>query len=165
MIVPWQKWQRPRYGQEDSYVKGMKWLEPCSMVEDWGCGKMAYAKKYRDGPYIGIDGTGPTADMIADLSTYRSQVPGLFMRGILEHNHDWRVILQNALDSFTQRMFLMLYRPLQDEEKVIIQEQPVELDLPRDELMGMVNEFHIASDRIDGATHGYETCLYLEKQA
>jgi hypothetical protein len=159
MIVPWR--HNPRYGQERSYVKGMQWLAPCALVEDWGCA-LAYAKNYRIGDYRGIDGTPGKADVVADLSTYRSEVEGIFMRHILEHNYDWRVILQNALASFTKRMTLILYRPMQQREAVILT-KPVELDLPRDELMEMVSDHLIDNERIEPATHGYETMFYLEK--
>lgn len=159
MIVPWK--HNPRYGQERSYVRGMEWLTPCNLVEDWGCA-LAYAKSYRIGDYRGIDGTPGKADVIADLSIYRSEVEGIFMRHILEHNYDWRVILQNALASFTKRMTLILYRPMQDTEKVVL-EKPVELDLPRFALVRTLAPFLQSFEIIEGAKHGHETIFYLEK--
>lgn len=159
MIVPWK--HNKRYGLERSYVRGMEWLAPCGLVEDWGCA-LAYAKNYRVGPYIGIDGTAGAADVIADLSTYRSEAPGIFMRHILEHNHDWREILKNALDSFRDRMTLILYRPMQDFEKVVL-EKPVEIDLPRFVLVEMVKRHLRGIEIIEGAKHGHETLFYLSK--
>lgn len=161
-IVPWK--HQKRYGQEESYKKGMEWLAQCDLVEDWGCA-LAYGKRYCVGEYRGIDGTAGAADVVADLSTYKSQTPGLFMRGILEHNYDWRDILRNALDSFTDRMFLMLYRPLQEAERIIIPRDPVELDLPRDELMEMVDPYLIDVGKVKPSAHGFETLLYMEKPA
>ena len=38
---------------------------------------------------------------------YRSSVPGIFMRHILEHNYEWARVLDSALASFTQRMALI----------------------------------------------------------
>lgn len=160
MIVAWK--HKKRYGQEKSYILGMKWLERCSLVEDWGCGP-AYAKRYREGDYRGIDGSPGFADRVADLSIYKSMVPGLFMRGVLEHNHDWRQILQNALESFTDRMFLMLYRPLQDREKVISHSRPTELDLPAEELFRMVRPTLRRVEAVTGSAHDYETLIYLER--
>ena len=160
MIVKWK--HKARYGQEPSYVLGMKWLAECEAVEDWGCGP-AYAKLFSTVPYTGIDGTPGAADVIADLSSYRSTTPGLFMRHILEHNYDWRDILENALASFTHRMVLILYRPLQKVEKTIIPANPVELDLPEGELMDMVDPFLKRIEKVAPSAHGYETVLLLEK--
>jgi hypothetical protein len=159
MIVPWK--HNPRYGLELSYIRGMGWLKPCSLVEDWGCA-LAYAKTYRIGNYRGVDGTAGKADVIADLSTYRSDAPGVFMRHILEHNYDWREILQNALDSFRERMVLILYRPMQDLEKVVLK-KPIEIDLPRFALLEMLKPTLRGIEVLDGATHGHETLFYLSK--
>lgn len=159
MIVPWK--HNPRYGQERSYVRGMEWLGTCQLVEDWGCA-LAYAKNYCIGDYRGIDGTAGKADVIADLSTYKSEVDGVFMRHILEHNFDWRDILGNALQSFTKRMTLILYRPMQDTEKVI-SSKPVEIDLPRFNLLDRLLPYLRSFEIIEGATHGHETIFYLEK--
>lgn len=159
MIVPWK--HNKRYGQERSYVAGMQWLSTCALVEDWGCA-LAYAKNYCTTAYRGIDGTKGAAEIIADLSTYRSDAPGIFMRHILEHNHDWRDVLLNALESFQERMTLILYRPLQHTEKVVL-EKPVELDLPRFALVRMLQPFIAGIEIVEGATHGHETIFYLEK--
>jgi len=107
-----------RYGVEESYKVGMDWLSPCSSVEDWGCGP-AYSKKYRKGAYFGVDGTTGYCDLVADLREYRSEKPGIFMRHVLEHNHEWRRILENALASFTERMALIFFTPWQDETCVL----------------------------------------------
>lgn len=160
MIVPWK--HNKRYGQEQSYQVGMDWLATCDLVEDWGCA-LAYAKRFRKGRYRGIDGTAGAADQVVDLSTYRSAAQGIFMRHILEHNHDWRVILTNALESFEKRMSLILYRPMRDTERVVL-EKPVELDLPRFELTRMVQPFLAGIEIVEGATHGHETIFYLERQ-
>ena len=160
MIVKWK--HQKRYGQEPSYIKGMAWLDVCAKVEDWGCAK-AYAKRYCEAEYVGVDGTPGAADVVADLSTYRSKTPGLFMRHVLEHNYDWEQILQNALSSFTQRMSLIFYRPLKDKQKVIIPKNPVELDLPRPKLRKMVDEVFVREEFVKPSVHGFETIWYLEK--
>lgn len=158
MIVPWK--HNARYGIEETYVKGMEWLAPCALVEDWGCA-LAHAKNYRSGAYRGIDGTAGAADVVADLSEYRSEVPGIFMRHILEHNHDWRGILGNALDSFTERMALILYRPMQPEPRVIRDANPVELDLPTGDLLALLHPFLYHFEFVGPSAHGHETIFYL----
>lgn len=123
------KWpHKPRYGVEDSYPIGMKWLDDCKVVEDWGCA-LCHAKTYRKGDYVGIDGTPGKADVIADLSTYKSNVEGVFMRHILEHNPDWRAILANALGSFTKRMTLITFRPLTDADVTYTGKFPGHVDI------------------------------------
>jgi hypothetical protein len=104
----------PIYGNE-TYEKPLKWLlEECESIEDWGCG-LAYARRFvPEGRYKGIDGSpeaAPYADEIRDLTKYTSSADGIFIRHILEHNWQWRDILENALDSFTKRMVLILFTP------------------------------------------------------
>jgi len=48
---------------------------------------------------------------VVDLVAYRSHVPGVFMRHVLEHNDEWARILDNAVASFTERMALILFTP------------------------------------------------------
>lgn len=159
MIVPWK--HNKRYGQEPSYKIGMDWLAGCDLVEDWGCA-LAYARNFRKGAYRGIDGTPGAADVIADLSTYRSKVEGVHMRGILEHNYDWRVILDNALESFTKRMSLMLYVPLQKHEE-IRSEKPVEVALPAGEFLHRICPYVRDMKIVYPSAHGHETIFLLEK--
>jgi hypothetical protein len=45
--------------------------------------------------------SSPRCAEVVDLAHYRSNVPGIFMRHILEHNYEWARILDNALASFT----------------------------------------------------------------
>jgi hypothetical protein len=48
---------------------------------------------------------------VVDLVAYRSTVPGIFLRHVLEHNEAWVQLLDNALASFTERMVLILFTP------------------------------------------------------
>lgn len=100
------------YDDERAYREGMPLLADCETVEDWGCGT-AWAKRYREGAYVGVDMAPGYADVVADLRTYRSDVDGIFMRSVLEHNHDWRAILDNALASARKRLVLVLFTPMQ----------------------------------------------------
>lgn len=99
------------FGETATYQKGMHFLEDCAMVEDWGCGT-AFAKMFRNGGYVGVDGSrSPFTDKVVDLREYRSQPDGIFMRHVLEHNHDWRLVLQNAVASFRRKFVLILFTP------------------------------------------------------
>jgi hypothetical protein len=100
-----------------SYALGAEWLEGLD-VEDWGCG-MGWMRNFIPPErYLGVDGSHSNfVDRVVDLAEYRSRTPGLFMRHVLEHNHEWRKVLDNALASFTERMFLVLFTPLVEETR------------------------------------------------
>ncbi len=121
----WDRWydgltEPAPYGLTETYALGASFLAPCALVEDWGCGKGWFrAHGLRPGQgYGGIDGSKtPFADVIADLASYRSRVPGIFIRHVLEHDYRWRQILANAVASFTERLVLVLFTPMQDETR------------------------------------------------
>ena len=50
--------------------------------------------------------------MVADLTEYHSTTAGLLLRHVLEHNHRWADVLDNAIASFTRRLAVVLYTPL-----------------------------------------------------
>lgn len=165
MIGDWKHW--PRYGVEASYKMGMGWLYPCELVEDWGCGP-AYSKRYRSGTYIGIDGTEGFCDKVADLKTYRSSVPGIFMRHVLEHNEDWRPILENALSSFTERMALIFFTPWSDKTHVV--HWTPETDIPvisfrKQDILDYISPYLAGEDVIHRKDKPlYDTVFRLEKK-
>jgi hypothetical protein len=100
------------YGETTSYETGAKWLAGCALTEDWGCGAGWMRTLIAPERYRGIDGSAsPVCDEVVDLVTYRSDVPGIFMRHVLEHNYEWDRILCNALSSFRERMALILFTP------------------------------------------------------
>lgn len=100
-----------------TYALGAKWLEGLK-IEDWGCGMGWMRTLVPPERYRGLDGSrSKFADEIVDLTEYRSQTPGLFMRHVLEHNPEWPKVLDNALASFTERMFLVLFTPLLEETR------------------------------------------------
>lgn len=100
------------FGDTASYELGAEWLKDCAMVEDWGCGSCWFSRFIPPVRYHGLDGSETPLGDVVDLATYRSEVPGVFMRHVLEHNFEWAKILDNALASFTERMFLVLFIPL-----------------------------------------------------
>ena len=97
------------YGETTSYEIGAAWLADCARTEDWGCGAGWLSTLIPPDRYRGVDGTpSPRCAEVVDLVEYRSTVPGIFMRHILEHNYEWARLLDNALASFTERMALIL---------------------------------------------------------
>jgi hypothetical protein len=100
------------YGDTTSYEIGAAWLAECAIIEDWGCGPGWLRTLFPVDRYRGIDGTAsPYCDEVVDLVVYRSTIPGIFMRHVLEHNEAWAQILDNAVASFTERMVLILFTP------------------------------------------------------
>jgi hypothetical protein len=89
-----------RYGNTETYNLGYNFLKDCNIIEDWGCGVGGFKKNFINNDlnkYIGIDGSKtPFADIKTDLTQYISNTDGIFMRHILEHNYEWKKILENA---------------------------------------------------------------------
>ena len=90
-------------------------------IEDWGCGYGGFKKFVRDyQQYVGVDGSStPFADVVADLTTYRSTPDGLLLRHVLEHNPKWLDILRNALASFRKRMVIVVFTPFMENTKIV----------------------------------------------
>lgn len=171
----WDRWheglEEPRpYAATQTYRLGAAWLADCALVEDWGAGGGYLTRYVEPERYRGIDGShSPFADEIADLTEYRSETPGLFMRHLLEHNLDWAAILDNALASFTERMALILFTPLVDCTRVIAWQD--EHDVPdiafalgdlTDPLEAVGAQWR-ADTLVTEAYYGTETIIYAEK--
>lgn len=109
IIGSWNHNPARKYGTEESYRLAAEFLDTCDTVEDWGCGKAEAKPYFKHAQYIGIDGTAGYADQVSDLRLRRSDVDGILIRHVLEHNLDWRTILENALDSFRRRLVLCFF--------------------------------------------------------
>jgi hypothetical protein len=101
------------FGNVETYERAKAFLKDCAKIEDRGCGRAFFSTLFPAGQVINIDGTqNPNVDIHADLEEYRSVVPGIMMRHVLEHNYQWQKVLACAVESFTERMVLVLYTPL-----------------------------------------------------
>jgi hypothetical protein len=154
-----------RYGVEDSYKVGMGWLKDCEVVEDWGCGP-AYSKNYRVGKYIGVDGTEGFCDKQAALESYTSEVEGIFMRHVLEHNLSWKPILENALRSFTKRMSLIFFTPWADKTFVVHEWKGIPfISFKKEEILELINPYLIKEVAVPYPKKGMtDTVFCLQKQ-
>lgn len=104
-------------GDDTTYRLGAEYLSDCDTIADWGCGKGGLRLFVPLERYRGIDGSAtPFASVIADLRTYRSNVCGIFMRHVLEHNDDWFDILVNAGASARHRLFIAIFTPPTDDD-------------------------------------------------
>jgi SAM-dependent methyltransferase len=152
------------YGSDESYRKGMAFLDGHGIVEDWGCGT-AYARRFvQKSEYIGIDGSeSPFANKVADLQTYRSDPDCIFMRHVLEHNYGWRLVLENAVQSFKKRMVLILFTAFADHEKKIGDNDGIpDLSLRRDDVIAFFDGLSFTEESLGSDTeYGMEHIFYI----
>lgn len=158
-----------KYGGDDvTYEKGMAFLSDCPIVEDWGCGT-GYSKKFCKGVYRGIDGSkGPHTDVVADLRQYTSDAHGIFMRHVLEHNHDWKKVLDNALGSFKKKMVLILFTPFQPVTKVLAintdYHDVPDIGFQKQDITDPLKPFAIKEEVLRTKTqYGIEFVFYIER--
>jgi hypothetical protein len=185
MADKWNEWYKNltskdlgpfRYGNTVTYEKGYNFLQSCDKIEDWGCGaggfKVFFIKNNNLNKYIGVDGsTTPFADIKTDLTNYNSNVDGIFMRHVLEHNYEWELILKNACKSFKQKMCLVLFTEFSDETKEIAHNLRHGVDVPdisfdKNALINIFKMYNIKYELITLNTDtGYnvEHIFYLNK--
>jgi len=112
----WDRWYARRatpvaMGSMATYKRAAEWLDrPGCLLEDWG-GGTGYARRLVQwAAYRVIDGSpSEWTDEVAELAAYRSEADCILLRHVLEHNDEWRAILDNAAASFRWRMAVVLY--------------------------------------------------------
>ena len=169
MVNKWDKFytgveaRRP-YGDSQTYALGAVFLKGLS-VEDWGCG-LGWFQNFHKDAYIGVDGScSKFASVHTDLTKYTSKTDGLFMRHILEHNHDWRWVLKNAVESFQKRMVLVLFTPFSNETHVLRESVPgiPDISFRKEDLLDFIGPFVCREESVKTQTqYGQEHVFYLE---
>jgi hypothetical protein len=171
-----------RYSDTETYQIGADYLRDCKVIEDWGCGAGNF-RNYINNinnvdsnsiRYIGLDGSNtPFAEHKVDLAFYHSTTEGIFMRHVLENNYNWRKILLNAIDSFTNRMILVIFTPFSsDITKEIAHNKAHGVDVPdisfnKDDLIACFNGNcdYLIRENISTATgYGCEHVFFLSKR-
>lgn len=156
------------YGLTETYQLGVDYLADCARVEDWGCGKGWMRSLIDQDRYVGVDGSPSAfADVVVDLAEYRSRVPGVFMRHVLEHDYRWREILENAVASFTERLVVVLFTPLVDATvEVAFNDDPGVPDLAFSlaDITACFEGLEWSHTTLESSTHyGTETIFYVER--
>lgn len=161
------------YGDDTTYQLGANFLYDCKTIEDWGCGT-AYFSNFMHGKqfYKGIDGShSKFVSEIHELTTYVSpeKPDGIFMRHILEHNHDWKSILKNALISFRKKFVLVLFTPLTTSPtKVLVEniEPPVpDISFCLYDILEFLKPYKFNVEEVRTNTqYGVEHIFYIEHQ-
>lgn len=154
------------FGDTITYRKGMGFLAGLGLVEDWGCGT-AWAKRYlKLSSYRGVDGSASKfTDVVADLRTYVSDVDGIFMRHVLEHNEGWREILANAVQSFKKRMALIMFIPFGPETKITNPGAEIpDIQFRKEDLTDYFKDLKWTEESFSTPTQcGWEHVFYLQK--
>lgn len=155
------------YGDETSYHKAMEYLDGPHVIEDWGSGT-SWAKRFvKRGRYIGIDGSRSMhCDLVADLRMYRSTADAILIRHILEHNWEWKKILENALASFQKKFALVLFTPFGNETRSIgsTKENVPDLSFRKEELIEYLKPFSFTEESIQSGTqYGVEHLFYVTR--
>lgn len=157
----------PAYGTE-TYEKPLKWLlETCDSIEDWGCG-YGYARRFvPQSQYFGVDGSpeaSPYADLICELQDRVTEVDGLFIRHILEHNLEWRGIMENAMQSFTKRFVLILFTPFAEMTTPLVAGGLHDLAFCRDDLLAYFEGCTVTEEHLMTNTQYHEEHIfYVER--
>ena len=118
------------YGNATTYYIAAAFLTGCSEIEDWGCGAGGF-RQFCPGEYIGVDGSRtPFANKLVELTTYRSNVEGILLRHVLEHNYNWPKILEGAVKSFRKKLCVVLFTPLVDTTRELAHNRDKGIDVP-----------------------------------
>ena len=146
-------------GMVTTYRDAVSFLDlPDVSIEDWGGGKgkarefLQVATDYRvvDGSgHLELDAHGIPAQEYKDLCWYKSDPPVdcILIRHVLEHNEQWRMILSNALESFTRRLVIVTFTPFSTTGQTEIYHNSihpawVERSLPREEIEEAIEKYH-----------------------
>jgi hypothetical protein len=159
------------YGAVASYQLAAIFLEDCHDVEDWGCGFGTFSRYCLSPHYVGIDGSeSPAADAVVDLRTYRSDVEGILVRHVLEHNPTgWRQIFTNAIESFSKKMVLVIYTPFGDVTRNIRRRSPTDIWVPvamsfrKDDLVGCIPPEVSWFTLLGEPLSAHETMFFLQR--
>ncbi|MGH7895325.1 MAG: glycosyltransferase, partial [Candidatus Binatia bacterium] len=156
------------YGDEVTYRKGLAFLDGHGTIEDWGAGT-GYARRFVvKSVYRAVDGSPSLGvDQVVDLRTYRSDAACIFMRHVLEHNADWRSILENALHSFGRRMVLVVFTPFAHETQELATWRGIpDLAFRKDEIVAHFAGLEWREESVETNTEYLrEHIFYLERRS
>jgi SAM-dependent methyltransferase len=159
---------RRLYGETITCQLSVDFLDEVGgVIEDWGCG-MGGAKDFvQKSEYVGIDFTpSPFTDLVIDLEDYCSKVDCILVRHVLEHNHNWKKILENAVGSFTQRLALILFTPFSDVTRDIAPEEATVPDysFKLEDIMSCLKGLDVKIEElITDTQYGVEYIFYIKR--
>ena len=124
-VAKWDDWYKEldpnspsayKYSNTETYKIAADFLSDCETIEDWGVGAggfLNYCPKA-----VGVDGSNTpfATKKYVDLTTYVTNVEGVNLRHVLEHNYAWDKILNNLLKSASKKIALTFFIPLSNSE-------------------------------------------------
>lgn len=153
------------FSDSPTYTLASEWVADCETVEDWGCG-LGWMRHFIDaGRYVGVDGSASRfADVVTDLASRDSQPDGIVMRHVLEHNDDWRPILENALRSFRRRFALVVFTPFADTTHEIGRTDVPVISFAKNDLTSLFAGLDWTEQQIStDSQYGTETVFYISR--
>lgn len=155
------------YGHEQSYREPIAWFDELGgTLEDWGCGCCAAREFVKRCRYIGLEGSkNEYADRCdVDLAHYSSNADHILLRDVLDHNLEWRQVLQNAVESFRRRMVVVIFRECGPETKVVfVNDSPKYPGVPDYQFKAGDLIRHFCDYLVRIERYGSETAFYLQK--
>ena len=163
-----------KYGKAGTYQAAVEWLDEVGgSLEDWGCG-CAYAKGFvKKSRYIGIEGSkNDFADRCdVDLREYKSEADSILLKHVLDHNPEWKKIIQNAIDSFRQRMVIIFLRNWGKETKIVLTHGDPkypgvnDLQFRKEDVLEFVGPYLVKEEHVppNEETPNHCVLLYLQK--
>jgi hypothetical protein len=132
------------------------------------CGTAWAGKFVKQGRYVGIDGSWSLhCNMVADLRKYWSSADAIMLRHILEHNWEWKKILENALASFQKKLALVLFTPFCEETRSIGTTWGTipDLSFRKEDLVAYMKPFTFTEESLRTATqYGVEHIFYITRR-
>ena len=135
-----------RYGETLTYEKAAEFLKDCKTIEDWGCGAGGFLRYCPNA--IGVDGSDTpfATKKFIDLCNYTTDVEGINIRHVFEHNYEWSKVLDNALKSASKKIAITMFIPLGDDTKELAHNKAHGVDVPdmlisEKEFMEIVNKY------------------------
>ncbi len=162
------------YGDTQTYALGADFLKECDIVEDWGCGTCFMSTVLDPAiTYVGVDGSfSKFADKIVDLVQYRPAIRphGIFMRHVIEHNTEWKAVLENAVASFQDKMVLVIFTPINTTGTVVLSHDPTigvpDVSLSMTDLLDCLHGLKFSMEELpSGTMYGKEYIFYIERSA
>lgn len=154
-IKKWDKWYKnlkeipTEYGNTPTFKLAADFLKECKTIEDWGCGSGVFLSFCKNA--IGIDGSDTpfATKKFIDLTNYISEVDGIHIRHVLEHNYEWKKILNNLFKSAKKKIVITLFIPLNDKDNTeeINHNKRIGVDVPslsisKKEFMDIVQKYN-----------------------
>jgi hypothetical protein len=135
-IKKWDNWYEnlkeipSEWGNTPTFYLASEFLKDCLTVEDWGCGSGVFSKFCKNA--IGIDGSNSpfATKKFIDLTEYISDVEGIHLRHVLEHNYEWQKILNNILKSARKKIVITMFIPFGDKTQEIRHNKNIGVDVP-----------------------------------